>query len=105
MGGDRKYEAIKLDQDVIGMLKIIKGVMFKFDRNKELTHVMWEDYVQVFWCRQQKFETNLEYLERFKNAMSIITQYYGSIVQDTGLVNHLRSKEDAQENLLVVQLV
>ena len=45
LGGDIKYEAIKLDQDVIGMLKIIKGVMFKFDRNKELTHVMWEDYV------------------------------------------------------------
>ena len=45
LGGDRKYEAIKRDQDVIGILKIMKGVMFKFYGNKELTHVMSEDYV------------------------------------------------------------
>ena len=30
------------------MLNIIKGVMFKFDGNKELTHAMWEVYVSVF---------------------------------------------------------
>ena len=45
MGGDSKYEAIKRDQDVIGMLKLIKGVMFKSDEKKELTHLMWKAYV------------------------------------------------------------
>ena len=37
--------------------------------------------------------------------MSTITKYYGSIRQDTGLVNHLGSKEDAQEKLLAVGMV
>ena len=37
--------------------------------------------------------------------MSIITQYYGSIVQDTGLVNHLGSKEDAQKKFLAFELI
>ena len=40
LGGDRKYEDIKSYQDVIEMLNLIKGVMFKFDVNKELTHAM-----------------------------------------------------------------
>ena len=87
------------------MLKVINGVMFKFYGNKELTHAMWEAYVSVFRCRQQKFVTNQEYFERFKNSTSIITQYEGPIGQNTGLVNHLRSKEDAQEKFLAVGLV
>ena len=61
MGGDSKYEAIKRDQDVIDMLKLIKGIIFKFNVNKELAHRMWEAYLSVFGCRQQKFETNQEY--------------------------------------------
>ena len=97
LGGYSKYEAINCEQDFIGMLKLIEGVMFKFEGNKEPTQAMWEAYVSVFWCRQQKIETNQEYFERFKNAMSIITQHEGSIGQETGLVNHLGSKEDTQE--------
>ena len=61
MGGDSKYEAIKRDQDVIDMLNLIKGIIFKFNVNKELAHRMWEAYVSVFGCRQQTFETNQEY--------------------------------------------
>ena len=34
LGGDKKYEAIERDQYVIGILNLIKGVMFKFDGNK-----------------------------------------------------------------------
>ena len=37
--------------------------------------------------------------------MSIITQNDGSIGQDTGLVNHLGQKEDAQETFLSVGMV
>ena len=89
---DRKYESIKNDQDVIGMLNIIKGVMFKFDGNKELTHAMWEVYMSVFQFREQKFQTNQDNFERFNNSTSVITKYDGSIGQGTGLVNHLGSK-------------
>ena len=38
--GDRNYESIERDQHVIGILKIIKGVMFKFDIDKEITQAM-----------------------------------------------------------------
>ena len=37
--------------------------------------------------------------------MSVITQYDGSIGKDTGLVNHLGSKEDGQEKFLAVGLL
>ena len=37
--------------------------------------------------------------------MRVITQYVGSIGQYTGLVNHLGSKEDAQETFLAVKMV
>ena len=91
-GGDRKYEAIKKDQYVIEMLKLIKGVMIKFEGNKEITHGMWEAYMAVIRFSQQKFETNQEFFERFKNSASFITQYERSIRQDTGIINHLSSK-------------
>ena len=96
LGGDNKYEAIKRYQDVIEMLNLIKGVMFKFDRNKKLTHEMWDIYVSVFRCRKHIFETNEELFEHFKNSMRFITQYDGLNRQGTGLLNHLGSKEDAQ---------
>ena len=41
MGGDSNYESIERDQDVIGMLKLVKGFMFKFDCNKEFNHAIW----------------------------------------------------------------
>ena len=66
---------------------------------------MQEVYMSVFWCRQKKFETNQEYFERFKNATGVITQYDGSIGQETGLVVHPVLKEDAQETFLAVGLV
>ena len=34
LGAHSKYEAIKHDQEGIGMPRFIKGVMFKFDGNK-----------------------------------------------------------------------
>ena len=92
LGGNRKYEAIENDQYIIGMLKIIKEVIFKFNLNKELTHAIWESYVSFFRFRQHKFENNQEYFERFNNATSVINKYYRSIRQDARLVNHLGSK-------------
>ena len=63
MIGYIKYEAIKHDQEVIRIMKLIKGLMYKFDEKQELTHAMWEEYVLLFRCRQYKFETNQEYLD------------------------------------------
>ena len=47
-GGDRKYKSIEREQNVIGILSIVKGAMFKFYRNKELVHIMWEPYMLLF---------------------------------------------------------
>ena len=41
LGGDRKYDATKHDQGVIGIMNLIKGFMFNLDGNMELTHVIW----------------------------------------------------------------
>ena len=35
-----KYESIECDQDSIGILKVVKGVMFKLDGEKELIRAM-----------------------------------------------------------------
>ena len=93
IGGYEKYEDIESDQDIIETMKLIKGIIFNFYENKELTHALWEAYVSVFRCRQHKFETNQDYFERFKNATSVIIQYYGPIRQYKGLIIHLGSKE------------
>ena len=38
LGGDKKYEEIESDQDIIEILKLIKGVMFKFYGKNEFSH-------------------------------------------------------------------
>ena len=58
-------------------MRLVKGVMFKFDGNKELAHATWESWVSVLQHRQQKFDMNQELFERFKNAASVIIQYEG----------------------------
>ena len=44
------------------MLKLVKVLMFNFYGNKELNHEIWEAYVPVLQCRQEKFEMNQEFL-------------------------------------------
>ena len=48
LGGYINYESIDRDQYLIGILKLVKGFMFKFVENKEQTHVIWEAYVSMF---------------------------------------------------------
>ena len=48
LGGDIKYYYTKRNQDKIGMLRIVKRVMLKFEGNKELYHIMWEGYKLMF---------------------------------------------------------
>ena len=102
---ESNYKSTERDQDVIGMMKLVKGVMLKFYEQKEPNHTMWEAYVSVLWCRQQKFDTNQDFFEQFKDAKWVIIQYDGSIVQVMDLINNLGSKEDEQEKLLAVRLV
>ena len=66
--------------------------MFKFGENKELNHIVWEAYLLVFQYRHHKFDVRKEFFESFKNATSAIIQYYGSIGQGMGLLNHLGPK-------------
>ena len=40
LGVDSKYESIEREQDVIGTLNLVKGVMLKFDGKTEPTHMM-----------------------------------------------------------------
>ena len=76
-----KTEDIEHNKDIIEMMKNIKEVLFKFDRNKELTDAMCGSYMAVLRYMQQEFETNQEFFGRFKNFTSNITQYDGSIGQ------------------------
>ena len=95
-GGGRKYDSIKCDQDFIGILRLVKELVFNFDGNKELTHAMWESYASLFQCRQHIFDMNQKFSDRFNKSASIIIQYDGSIRKSKSLINYLGSKEDVQ---------
>ena len=92
---DRKYDSVKRDQDVIGVMRLVKGVMLKFDRKTELIHTMWEDYVLILIYKQHSFEINQKLFEKHNSTYSVIIQYDISIVQDNNLVKNSRSKDDA----------
>ena len=54
MVGDIKYESIERDQDIIGILKLLKGVMSRFDERK-VTHPCDVGILHVSVAMQAKY--------------------------------------------------
>ena len=66
------YHSISEEYDVFLLVSVIKGLTFKFDRHKHLPHTLHNskgDFYQYFQMGQTM---NLQYLDTFKNQVSVI---------------------------------
>lgn len=76
--------------DVLGLIQLIKSIVFKFDDQKFLP-VSLHQVKQNFYSLHQGNASNAEYLEKFNNLVDIASSYDGEI-HDTAILEYTRSK-------------
>jgi hypothetical protein len=76
--------------DVLGLTKLIKSIVFKFDDQKCLL-VPLHQAKQTFYSLRQDTMTNAEYLEKFSNYVDIASSYDGQIL-DAAILEYIRDK-------------
>ena len=67
------------------LVRSIKGLTFKFYVHKHLPHVLYDNKRYFYRYFHTGQTTNQKYLETFKNKVSFIDTYGGSIGTDPGL--------------------
>jgi hypothetical protein len=81
------FVGVALDGDGLGLLKIIKGVAFKFQSQKYLPHALHEAMKRLYNCNQGKFATTQAYLEHFRNVVDVVLEIGGSIAGHDGVLS------------------
>jgi hypothetical protein len=76
--------------DVLGLTKLIKSIVFKFDDQKFLP-VSLHQAKHNFYSLRQGTMTNAEYLEKFSNYVDIASPYNGEIL-DAAVLEYTRNK-------------
>jgi hypothetical protein len=65
------YKTIKDSSDPIGLLKLIKKICYSYQTEQFQVLAMIRAVKQVFNITQGHKETNIDYLDRFKNRMTV----------------------------------
>ena len=72
------YKKMHDDEDVIELLKQLKGVCYKFEQQKYLLKWLL-NAKKNFYLFKQRDLNNAQYFDQFKNAVDVVEQYEGYI--------------------------
>ena len=78
--------------DCIWLLTQIKGVMFKFEGQKEIFHAHVEARSRLEALKQKESETTNSFLEQFQATVEAFEHYGGSIGSDKGLMEAVKTE-------------
>ena len=78
----KDYQRMRGDYNMFLLVGGIKGLTFKLDGNMHLPHALHDANRQFYRYYQTVNTTKLQYLETFKNNISVIESYGGSIGTD-----------------------
>ena len=76
------YTKIKKDYDVIGLLKQIKTITYKFEEHNYIYLSLYNAWRNFYTFKQGKDDTNAQYLEKFTNMVDVLEQYGGRFGYD-----------------------
>jgi len=82
-GYDEMYES----SDSLELIKIIKGVAYKFESQKNIYLALDDAKCTFYAYHQGADESNSSYMSKFKNFIEVIEHYGGSIGEDQALIN------------------
>jgi hypothetical protein len=84
---DDEYEAMHADSDSLRLIKVIKGIAYKFESQKNIYLALDNAKCTFYLYHQGPEETNSNYMSKFKNTTEVIEHYGGNIGEDKALVN------------------
>ena len=73
------FDNINAHQDVISLIKSIKGLTFKFDVKQYALMAMVNINTRLYKCTQGQHTTDALYYEQFKSLVEVIEHYQGEI--------------------------
>ena len=87
------------DYNVFLLVGGIKGLTFNLVGHKYLTHALHDSNRDLYWYYHVRHTTRPQYLGTFKNNVSVITYYDGSIGSNLGISKEGLSKLANLEDL------
>ena len=86
------FETIDEDRDCLKLLNEIQGITYKFETQRYPYEALWDVLLSFYQHRQHKHQSNSEYLTKFKNLVSVIEHYGGSLGRDPMLVKEVLNR-------------
>ena len=78
--GTKGYEKINEDQDLIGLLKLIRGLCCQHDLNNNKTYAVISSVKKPLYPYQKPKVNNDEYLKEFKARVESMNDYRAGIL-------------------------
>jgi len=88
------FKHIKNVYRVIELIKAIKEVLFKFERQKYLPLFLYNSKLKFYTIYQEKEVSNAYYLGKNQNIITVVEQYSGNLGVNKALVKEELKKLD-----------
>jgi hypothetical protein len=95
--GTKEFKDLSMNGDGLGLLKIIKDLVYNFQSQKYQPQAMHESARRFYLCQQGKHMTTQAYLEVFQNTVDVIEHSGGSIGNHPGIKGAIAEKKDINE--------
>ena len=78
--GQEKWETTSNEQDLLGLLKIFKSLLHKYEDNAEYHHVAYHTLLRRFMLFLKGDYSNSEYKQHFKEHIEVLEAYNGGFL-------------------------
>lgn len=97
---DSNFTAIHEGSDSLALVKVIKGIAYKFETQKN-TYLSLDDAKTAFYTRRQGAEESpSDYMTKFQDSVQVIEHYGGTIGIDKALITEELQRDGAAVNPL-----
>ena len=90
---EASFPEIKKNDDLVGLLKLIKIISHQFTINNNLEEGLDEAGFKLMAYRQGEFDTVSDHIQNIKNLYHVIEYYGGSIVNEETLIKAAKKKD------------
>ncbi len=96
--GQDDYNNVEANQDVVGLMELIRGICCKYDASSEPVMSLVQAKRRVYTCYQGQKQTNDEYAEELEAYADVVEAYGGQFGNEPGyldavLVNSVRARD------------
>lgn len=85
--GQESYNDVETNQDVVGLMELIRGICCKYDTSCEPVMLLVQAKRRVYTCYQGQKQTNDEYAEELEAYADVVEAYGGQFGNKPGYLD------------------